>query len=430
MTYFFSCPQCGRHYPISEIRYRCDCGEPLDIIYEADTGTPIVSRDLFDARLGERSLPHSSGVWRYHELLPPIDPSHIISRSEGSTNLYAVGASERGGHSRIGQYAGLERLYLKHEGENPTGSFKDRGMTVGVSQAVALGASAVACASTGNTSASLASYAAQADIPCFVFVPEGNVAWGKLAQTLAYGAITLQIRGDFDRAMQLVQDTCAEMGVYLVNSVNPFRIEGQKTIAFELVQQLDWQPPDWIVLPAGNLGNTAALGKALLQAQAVGLIEKLPRIACVQASGANPFYQSFRADFAQRFNVAASTVATAIKIGAPVSYERARRAIATTNGTVLEVSDEAILEAKAVIDRAGIGCEPASAASLAGARQLVQSGIIQPGHSVAAILTGNLLKDADATLEYHTKAHATHSNRPIAIDATLDDVRRSLMRYV
>jgi threonine synthase len=430
MTHLFSCPQCSRVYPISETRYRCDCGEPLDIIYDGAPATPTISRQLFDARLGERTLPHSSGVWRYHELLPPIDPAHIISRPEGNTNLYAVGASERGGHGRIGQYAGLERLYLKHEGENPTGSFKDRGMTVGVSQAVALDASAVACASTGNTSASLASYAAQANLPCFVFIPEGNVAWGKLAQTLAYGAVTLQIKGDFDRAMQLVQDTCAEMGVYLVNSVNPFRIEGQKTIAFELLQQLDWQPPDWIVLPAGNLGNTAALGKALLQARAIGLIEHLPRIACVQASGANPFYQSFHAGFAQRFNVAASTVATAIKIGAPVSYERARRAIAATNGTVVEVSDEAILEAKAVIDRAGIGCEPASAASLAGARQLAQSGVIQPGHSVAAILTGNLLKDADTTLDYHTKAHATHSNRPIAIDATLDGVRRALARYV
>jgi threonine synthase len=429
MSYTLVCGHCAARYPAGQVRYRCDCGEPLDIEYDP-TGAAQASRELFDSRLGERSLPLSSGVWRYRELLPPVRDVHIVSRPEGNTNLYAVGAAEAGGHGRVGRYVGLERLYLKHEGENPTGSFKDRGMTVGVSHAVASDARAVACASTGNTAASLASYAAQADLPCFVFVPEGNVAWGKLAQTLAYGAVTLQIRGDFDRAMQLVQEVCDQMGVYLVNSVNPLRVEGQKTIAFEMLQQLAWDPPDWIVLPAGNLGNTAALGAALIQARELGLIDRLPRIAAVQASGANPFFQSYQAGFNRRFSVTAQTIATAIKIGAPVSFERARRAIIATNGTVVEVSDEEILEAKAVVDRAGIGCEPASATSVAGARHLAESGQIAEGERVAAILTGNLLKDADTTLEYHRHAQSMLANLPVLVDATVDEVRRAVEWYL
>jgi len=279
----------------------------------------------------------------------------------------------------------------------------------------------------------LASYASQAGLTCFVFVPEGKITSGKLAQTLGYGAVTLQIRGDFDAAMQLVQEVCGKLDIYLLNSVNPFRIEGQKTIAFELLQQLDWEPPDWIVLPAGNLGNTAALGKALLEARQIGLIDRLPRIASVQAEGANPFYQSYIANFEKRVSVTAETVATAIKIGSPVSYERARRVIRETNGVVTQVSDEAILEAKAVIDRAGIGCEPASAASVAGARQLVHSGVIAPGETIAAILTGHILKDAETTFNYHIgsgEERTRYANRPVAVDAHFDEVRRVLESYL
>ncbi|HEX8219161.1 MAG TPA: threonine synthase [Chloroflexia bacterium] len=421
--YHLGCPACGRVYAGDELRYRCDCGEPLDITYEERA---VVSRELLDGRLGERRAPLYSGVWRYREMLPAFEDRHIVSRPEGNTNLYHVGAGESGGLKRVGEYAGLDRLALKHEGENPTGSFKDRGMTVGVSQAVRTGALAVACASTGNTSASLASYAAQAGLPCFVFVPEGNIALGKLAQTLAYGAVTLQVRGDFDSAMTLVQEACAELGVYLVNSVNPFRIEGQKSIGFELLQQLAWEPPDWIVLPAGNLGNTSALGKALLQARDLGLIDRLPRIVSVQASGANPFFQSYRSGFSERFTVTAHTVATAIKIGAPVSFVRARKAIEATNGLVMQVPDDSILDAKAVIDRAGIGCEPASAASLAGARQLVTEGVIGSAEHVACILTGHLLKDSDTTLDYHlgrTGAARSYANRPVVVGSNLEAVR-------
>ena len=431
----FSCAECGRRYPITEVRYRCDCGAPLEIISEGET--PGVTRELFDGRLAGRLAPAASGVWRFKELLPPLADEHIVSRPEGNTNLYVVGAAQAGGFRRIGEYAGLDYLYLKHEGENPTGSFKDRGMTVGVSQAVALGARAVACASTGNTSASLASYAAQAGLVCFVFVPEGKISSGKLAQTLGYGAVTLQVRGDFDAAMKLVEEVCRELDVYLLNSVNPFRIEGQKTIAFELLQQLGWEAPDWIVLPAGNLGNTAALGKALLEAHKLGLIDRLPRLAPVQAAGANPFYRSFRVGFAQRFAVPAETVASAIKIGNPVSFERARQAVRATNGVVAEVSDEAILEAKAMIDRAGIGCEPASAASLAGARRLAQDGTIRPGERVAGILTGHILKDADTTFNYHMgggqgsgSERPLYANRPVVIEGKMEEVRRALESYL
>ncbi|HEX8227710.1 MAG TPA: threonine synthase [Chloroflexia bacterium] len=430
LGYHLGCLACGRTYPGDELRYRCDCGEPLDIIYSK---LAVVSRELLDGRLGAGRGALSSGVWRYREMLPAFEDADIVSRPEGNTNLYMVGTGEGGGLRRVGEYAGLEWLALKHEGENPTGSFKDRGMTVGVSQAVRTGARAVACASTGNTSASLASYAAQAGLPCFVFVPEGHIALGKLAQTLAYGAITLQVRGDFDNAMSLVQEACAELGIYLVNSVNPFRIEGQKTIGLEILQQLAWEPPDWIVLPAGNLGNTAALGKALQQALNLGLIDRLPRIASVQATGANPFFQSYTTGFSERFTVTARTVATAIKIGAPVSFARARRAIEATNGLVIEVADEAILDAKAMIDRAGIGCEPASAASVAGARRLVLEGAIKSGERVACILTGHLLKDSDTTLDYHlgkSGAAGTYANRPVVVDAGIEVVRAVLEAHL
>ena len=425
----FLCPQCSRLYPLSEIRYRCDCGEPLDITYAPIT----VTHATFDDRLGALQLPTSSGVWRYRELLPPIPDEHIVSKPEGNTNLYFAGADERGGLRRVGEYAGLPWLAFKHEGENPTASFKDRGMTVGVSQALSLGVSAVACASTGNTSASLASYAAQAGIPCFVFVPHASVAPGKLAQTLAYGAITLQLQGDFDRAMSVVQTVCAELGVYLVNSINPFRIEGQKTIAFEVLQQLGWHPPDWIALPAGNLGNTSAMGKALLQARDLGLISRVPRIASVQAEGANPFYLAYASGWRAQHTVEAHTVASAIKIGAPVSYSRARRVIEATNGVVTEVTDESILQAKAVIDRAGIGCEPASAASLAGVRRLLQEGVIHPRDRVLCILTGHLLKDTDTTIAYHlddVEEARPYANRPIPVGGDIDDVRRAVARFL
>lgn len=293
-------------------------------------------------------------------------------------------------------------------------------MTVGTTMALMLGAKAVACASTGNTSASLASYAAQASMRGIVFLPAGHVAGGKLAQSLAYGAQIVQIAGDFDDAMRLVEHVCNEQGIYLLNSLNPFRVEGQKAIGFEILQQLDWQAPEWLVLPAGNLGNTSAIGKAFRQAYELALIDRLPRIASIQAEGANPFYRSFKQGFARRESVHAETIATAIKIGDPVSYTRARRVIEESNGVVEEVSDAEILAAKAVIDRAGIGCEPASAATLAGVRKLVARGIIKRDECVVGVLTGNLLKDSKTGIPQEVGGSV--------VAATLDAVRSALIK--
>ncbi|HLW02373.1 MAG TPA: threonine synthase [Ktedonobacterales bacterium] len=405
-----SCPECARFYALERQDYRCACGNPLDVAL----GSVGAERDavswkrLFDERLGSVAPLNRSGVWRFRELLLPLPEVVPVCRPEGQTNLYPVGRDQAdGGHQRIGEFVGLNRLWLKHEGENPTGSFKDRGMTVGVSIAKWLGASAVACASTGNTSASMASYAAQAGMRAIVLLPEGKVAHGKLSQAIGYGAEIQHIAGDFDQAMQDVERMCLEQGIYLLNSLNPFRILGQQSLAFELAQQLGWDAPDWVVLPAGNLGNTSALGMGLLRAYQLGLISRLPRIASVQASGANPFYRSYQDGFAAFEPVKASTLATAINIGNPVSFARARTVIQATNGVVAQVTDDEILRAKAMIDRAGIGCEPASAASVAGTRQLVASGVIAPDARVVAVLTGSMLKDpASITLAQEAAAVA------------------------
>ncbi len=397
-----ACPACGCVFPLERQDYRCLCGNPLDVVLGslgAERDGPAWKR-LFDERLGSVAPLNRSGVWRFRELLLPLPEVLPVSRPEGQTNLYPVGrAQAQGGHQRLGEFVGLEQFWLKHEGENPTGSFKDRGMTVGVSIAKWLGASAVACASTGNTSASMAAYAAQAGLRAIVLLPEGKVAHGKLSQAIAYGAEIQQIAGDFDQAMVDVERLCLKQGIYLLNSLNPFRILGQQSLALELAQQLGWEAPDWIVLPAGNLGNTSALGVGLLRAYQLGLIDRLPRVASVQASGANPFYRSYLEGFTELQPVKAATLATAINIGNPVSFARARAVIQATQGVVAQVTDEEILRAKAVIDRAGIGCEPASAASVAGVRQLVARGIIAPDARVVAVLTGNLLKDPAAIIQ-------------------------------
>ncbi len=319
---------------------------------------------------------------------------------------------------------------VKHEGHNPTGSFKDRGMTVAVSHAKAIGARVIACASTGNTSASLASYGATAGIPAMVLVPDGKISTGKLAQTIAYGAKVVQVAGDFDAALRLLRQLTEEFDVYLANSVNPFRPEGQKTIVFEILADLDWQVPDIIALPGGNLGNTAAFGKALSEAFQVGLIDRLPRIVTVQAAGAAPFAAYYASGFDHYEPVTPDTIATAINIGAPASVDRARRAIELTGGIVTRVTDEEILDAKAVIDGSGIGCEPASAASLAGVRKLVEMEEIPDDATVVGVLTGNVLKDTDAIVRYHLEDEdgepRERANRPVKIEASLDALKRVL----
>ena len=373
MSEWLQCISCASKYGELEVRYTCDaCGGLLSI--ERDT---ILDRNAFDDRRTSWAAIDQSGVWRFREGVVNLD--RVITHPEGGTRLY-----ER------------EGILYKHEGENPTGSFKDRGMTVAVTQAVRVNATAVACASTGNTSASLAAYAAQAGLRAIVFVPAGKVASGKLAQTLAYGATCLQIRGDFDAAMRLVREACDQLGIYLVNSINPFRIEGQKTIVWELLQDLQWEAPDWIVVPAGNLGNTSAFGKAIAEAHARGWIERMPRLASIQAHGANPFFRGYSESFATRHRMSAETIASAIRIGDPVSWDKAVTAIRQTHGVVEEVTDEEIMAAKRAIDGSGIGCEPASAATLAGVRKLRAAGVMKEGERIVCVLTGNILKDPEA----------------------------------
>ncbi|MBL4845235.1 MAG: threonine synthase [Planctomycetes bacterium] len=394
------CVRCG-----GEVETTCgDCGPeaPLELRPPLEPGSGPALLELFSQRRLSRRGPDRSGVWRYRELIAPGLPEDlIVTRMEGNTGLYEP--------RHLNAFAGLSsqgKLYLKHEGENPTGSFKDRGMCVGISLAIAEGAKVVACASTGNTSSSLASYAALAGIPGVVFVPAGKISSGKLAQTVAYGARVLEVEGSFDLAMRLVEEASAHFGLGLLNSINPWRVEGQKSICLELLDDLGWEVPDWIVLPSGNLGNISALGKALREAHTLGLIDRLPRVACVQAAGASPFarYVESRAQGETgEFMIEPDpeTVATAIRIGAPRSVEKAIRELEHLQGTALSVSDAEILAAKAAVDACGVGCEPASAASIAGLKRLVAAGVIPPDATVAAILTGHLLKDPDTTVGYH-----------------------------
>lgn len=421
------CAACGRELDERDAAAACpSCGGLLDAIHawptvstdRATTGRALKAAFASTPLLAKGAT--GSGVWRYRDLIMPAAGDAIVSHPEGNTPLVA--------RDTLSRWSGCEGLLLKHEGHNPTGSFKDRGMTVGVTQAVRIGASAVACASTGNTSASLAAYAAHAGIPGLVFVPAGKVAIGKLTQTLAYGARTLEVDGDFDRCLRLAQDAARELGIYLLNSINPWRVEGQKTIVFELLQQLEWDAPDFIVLPAGNLGNTAAFGKAIREAHALGLIDRLPQIVSVQASGASPFAQGFRDGFRTRPRVTAETVATAIRIGDPASWDRAVRAITTTNGHVIACSDEEIVDAKIAIDAAGIGCEAASAASVAGVKQLRQQGIINADHRVVAVLTGHVLKDPGMLQTIHGDASKPGANAPVRIAGTVADVERAMRR--
>jgi len=348
-------------------------------------------------------------VWRYREFLPFLaDYSRVVTLREGNTPLLNA--------PRAAQYGGLDRLVFKHQGFNPTGSFKDNGMTCGVAQALRLGMTRVACVSTGNTSASMAAYASAAGLQPIIFLPHGNISFGKLAQALEYGAHTLQVEANFDQILALVRRLAEELGIYLLNSVNPFRIEGQKTIMLEMMDQRDWRVPDWVVLPGGNLGNTSAFGKAFREMKELGLIGRLPRLAVIQAEGSAPFYNLMRARDQSRLNAIEhpQTLATAIKIGDPVSWPKARLEVSVSGGTVETVTEQEIADAKATIGRCGIGCEPASATTLAGIRKLTAAGTIAKDADVVAILTGNVLKDQDYTYQYHQGELKTLEGVPIA----------------
>ncbi len=403
------CISCGAKHPTAAPNGACPtCGGLLEL----ELSPPAISGDalrrLFNDRAAERS-----GVWRYRELVMPDAGADVVSYPEGNTPLIDREA--------VARWTGIASLKLKHEGLNPTGSFKDRGMAVALTHARQIGATGVLSASTGNTSSSMAAYAAIAGLSATVLLPAGQVSEAKLAQTMAYGARAVRVRGTFDDCMRLAREASERLGLYLVNSINPYRVSGQKTIVFELLQQLGWDAPDWIALPAGNLGNASAFGAALRDAVGLGLIARSPRLLLVQAEGAAPFAQSFRAGFTTRVTVAPDTVATAIRIGDPVSFDRAVRAIRESDGIVTSVSDAEILEAKRVIDRAGVGCEPASAASVAGVRQLVATGMIEPGARVVAVLTGHLLKDIRPAAMANIGADAD-----VIVDARIEEVESAL----
>lgn len=399
--------RCGQRFGLDEVLYTCrKCGSLLEVVNGFDPSRAAELRRRWNERRLATSRIDVSGVWRYREMLPFVkDPDSIVSLPEGNTPLFEAPAAAR--------YGGLDRLQFKHQGYNPTASFKDNGMTAGVTQARIVGAERVACVSTGNTSASMAAYAAAAGMQAVIFLPAGKIAYGKLAQALEYGALTIQVQANFDQILALVRDLAEDLGIYLLNSINPFRIEGQKSIVIELLDQRRWQVPDWIVLPGGNLGNISALGKGLLELRAAGLIDALPQVAVIQAAGSAPFAECSRTGGPLRPVSHPETLATAIRIGNPVSWRKARAVLEGTDGVALAVDEQEIADAKAVIGRCGIGCEPASAATLAGIRSLTRTGLIARDADVAAILTGHLLKDPDYVYQYHSGKLETPAGDPI-----------------
>jgi threonine synthase len=389
---------CRARYDITAVLYNCPrCGGLLEAVYDFGAFDAAALKKRWRERRMSNGPLEQSGVWRYRELFPFIeDHRHIVTLREGNTPLLSA--------ARAAEYGGLERVAFKHQGFNPTGSFKDNGMTGGVAQARRLGMTRVACVSTGNTSASMAAYASAGGLEPLIFIPHGNISYGKLAQALEYGAKTFQVEANFDQILALVRVLAERLGIYLLNSINPFRIEGQKSIVIEMMDQRDWRAPDWIVLPGGNLGNVSAFGKGLREMHCLGLIDRLPRLAVVQAQGASPFYEYMRERGKVAFHAQEhpETLATAIKIGDPVSWPKAQFEIETTNGVVESVTEQEIADAKAIIGASGIGCEPASAATLAGIRKLTAAGVMSRDADVVAVLTGNVLKDPDYIYRYHT----------------------------
>ncbi len=373
------------------------CGGLLEVDIESPSYKAGALKELWSERRRSRDPRDISGVWRYREFLPDYPAHEVVTLGEGNTPLVR-------GH-KAADFGGVADLQFKHLGWNPTGSFKDLGMTVGITEAVHTGAKVVACASTGNTAAALAAYAARAGLIGRIYLPAGQISLNKLAQSLDFGAEIVQIEGSFDDALNTLLEKTSE-GIYFLNSINPFRIEGQKTTMFDLMDQLNWKPPDYLVVPGGNLGNSSAFGKAFEELLRFGLIDRAPRMIVVQAAGANPFAQLWRDQADELTPVEPETIATAIRIGNPRSWKKSLRGVRNTGGQVIDVTDEQIAEAKAAIGRDGIGCEPASAATLAGIRKLRASGEIAENASVVACLTGHGLKDTDFIIKQHQKTVA------------------------
>jgi threonine synthase len=418
---FLQCAEesCRARQTSSQTGHHCHaCGGLLEVNYDFDSASPDSLRRTWAERKMSAEPMDRSGVWRFRELLPFLAPdAAIISLGEGSTPLVEA--------PRTGEWAGSVKLFVKHQGNNPTGSFKDAGMTACISQAAAQKVRVVACASTGNTSSSMAAYAARAGIKAILFVPVGAVSAAKLAQAMDFGACVVEVGDTFDRAFQLLQAIAPEVGLYLVNSINPYRIEGQKTIVAELLEQRGWRAPDFIVVPGGNLGNASAVGKGLRELHLLGLLEKVPRVVVVQAAGANPFYNMISAGTNDLIPESdPRTDATAIRIGNPANWRKARQVLQWTNGLCESVTDQEIFEAKTILSEDGVGCEPASAATAAGIRRLCRAEKIEKGADVVAILTGNQLKDTEYILKRRTQENS--SAWRVQSEPTLSDLRRVL----
>ncbi len=424
---------CGRRYSLYDVVYRCeDCGGLLDVEHDLDALRQRSAGDwiqLFTQRTRTTEWPYGSGVWGKKEwVAPQIDNENVVSMYEGHTNCFWA--------ERLGQDIGIPDLWIKLCGNSHTGSFKDLGMTVLVSavrQMIHDGKPirAVACASTGDTSAALAAYAAAAGIPAVVFLPRGKVSTAQLVQPLAHGARVLSLDTDFDGCMRIVQEVTADQSIYLANSMNALRMEGQKTVGIEIVQQFDWEVPDWIIIPVGNLGNVASLGKGLMMMKELGLIDRLPRIACAQAAHANPLYLSYLTGFEEYRPVEATkTLASAIQIGAPVSYERAVKALRSFNGIVDQATEDELANAAAYADRAGLYCCPQTGVALAVLFKLIERGQVLPEHRVVVISTAHGLKFTGFKVGYHedTLSGVTprYANPPLELPADGNAVRRAM----
>jgi threonine synthase len=458
-THILRCTGCGDGTSAAAVQsnFRCRiCNELFEVEYLWSAGAPEgEANEPYSASRPVRNRPNpgalrylwqerktstlsidQSGVWRFRDLLPIVTDAQIVTLREGNTPLYEMPKSAAA--------LGLNWLLAKHQGMNPTGSFKDTGMTAALSVAVASGYEWVACASTGNTSAAMAAYAARAGLKCLVLIPEGKIAWGKLSQSMDYGAMTVQLKTDFDGCVRVLTEIVARAPIYLLNSVNPYRLEGQKTPAFEMLEQMEWQVPHHVIVPGGNLANSSALGKGFAELQRLGFIHRVPRISVIQAEGANPLYTSMQENGGTSLRpVTAETRATAIRIGNPASWRKAVRVLASTGGWCEQVSEQEIALAKAEIGLEGIGCEPASAVTLAGLKKLVRDGRVGTEETSVLLLTGHTLKDSEYTIRYHRgdlltaeeEAGATSAERmrhaqlrrePLVLDASADDVLRAL----
>jgi threonine synthase len=453
-------PTCSATFAVEETHFACpSCGDLIDVVYEWDRLAVPRRLNEFESKWAARIDPlNFSGVWRFRELLPFAPPELVVTIGEGQTLLQRA--------DKVGRYVGLApgSLWLQYEGMNPSGSFKDNGMTAAFTHARMVSARRVACASTGNTSAALAVYCSASDLGfrAIIFIGSGKIAYGKLAQALDHGALTIQIVGDFDDAMHRVRQVAERLGIYLMNSVNPFRLEGQKTIIFRILEALRWDVPDWIVVPGGNLGNSSAFGKAFIELKHLGLIDRVPRLAVINAAGARtlaelvghhelrwrnglPEMEKVDAYYGQldSEHVKASTIASAIEINRPVNLKKCLRALEFCQGIVETVTDQEIMDAKARVGAGGLGCEPASAASVAGAKRLREAGVIAPSERVVCVLTGHQLKDPTATVAYHSTdqdhfeqvlgsrgvRRAGFANRPVVVANDLDDIIRTIALY-